>query len=160
MLEDDYLFEVSWDGEIVWEWLSSDHVDELGLPEEARNAIYRASGFNEDRQSFDWLHINAAAYVGPNQWYDGGDERFHPDNIMLSVRRPNIIVIIDRTGAIVWRMGPDYRVSTALSEIGQIIGRITRILFLPDYRGRVTFWSSTMVDRAVMATRIRRPRTA
>ena len=123
VLEDDYLFEVSWDGEIVWEWLSSDHVDELGLPEEARNVIFRASGFNEERQSFDWLHINAAAYVGPNQWYDGGDERFHPDNILLSVRRPNIIAIIDRTGAIVWRMGPDYRVSTALSEIGQIIGQ-------------------------------------
>lgn len=122
-LEDDYLFEVTWDGEIAWEWLASDHVDELGLREEARHAIYRAGAFNEERQSFDWLHINAATYVGPNQWYDGGDERFHPDNIILSMRRVNIIAIIDRSGTIVWRMGPDYRASTGWSEIGQIIGQ-------------------------------------
>ena len=36
-LEDDYIFEVSWDGKKLWEWLASDHVDELGFSEEARN---------------------------------------------------------------------------------------------------------------------------
>lgn len=29
VLEDDYIIEVSWDGEILWEWLASDHVDEF-----------------------------------------------------------------------------------------------------------------------------------
>ena len=122
-LEDDYVVEVSWDGEVLWEWLASDHVDEFGLTEDARNVIYRSAKYNEERGSVDWLHINAMSYVGPNQWYDGGDERFHPENVLLSLRRTNIIAIIDRTGAVVWRMGPDYRQSKELDEIGQIIGQ-------------------------------------
>lgn len=85
-LEDDYIYEINWEGEIVWEWLASDHVDELGFSEDARNAIYRSVGFNEARQSADWLHINAATYLGPNKWYDAGDERFNPENIMISSR--------------------------------------------------------------------------
>jgi len=122
-LEDDYILEVSWDGDVVWDWLASDHVDELGFSEDARNAIYRSVHWNEARQSADWLHINAASYVGRNRWYDAGDQRFHPDNVMISSRASNIIAIIDRSGAIVWRMGPDYRASAALEKLGQIIGQ-------------------------------------
>jgi hypothetical protein len=119
-LEDDYILEVSWEGEVLWDWLASDHVNEFGFSEEARNAIHRSVAWNEARQSADWLHINSMSYVGPNQWYDNGDERFHPENIIFSARNANIIAIIDRTGAIVWRMGPDYRDSKALTELGQI----------------------------------------
>ena len=123
LLEDDYIIEVSWEGEVIWEWLASDHIDEFGLTEDARNVIYRAASFNEERGSLDWLHINAMSYLGPNKWYDNGDERFHPENILLSIRRPNIIAIVDRTGSLVWRLGPDYRQSKELSEIGQMIGQ-------------------------------------
>ena len=35
-LEDDRLVEVNWDGKVVWDWLASDHVDELGFSAEAR----------------------------------------------------------------------------------------------------------------------------
>ena len=122
-LEDDYILEVSWDGTKLWEWLASDHVDELGFSEDARNAIHRSVEWNEARQSADWLHINSMSYVGPNRWYDEGDERFHPDNVIFSSRAANIVAIIARTGEIVWRMGPDYRVSEPLSKIGQIIGQ-------------------------------------
>ena len=122
-LEDDYVIEVSWKGKILWEWLASDHVDEMGLSEAARNAIYAGAGRNSERGTFDWLHINAMSYVGPNRWYEEGDQRFHPENILLSIRRPNIIAIIDRSGSIVWRIGPDYRLSPPLAEIGQIIGQ-------------------------------------
>ena len=122
-LEDDYIYEVTWDGEIVWEWLASDHIDELGFSEDARNAIYRSVDWDEDRQSADWLHINSASYIGPNRWYSEGDERFHPDNVMISGREANIVAIIDRTGAIVWRMGPDFRETGALQELGQISGQ-------------------------------------
>jgi hypothetical protein len=121
-LGDDYVYEVSWDGKILWDWLASDHVDEFGLSEDMRNIIHRAERFNKDRGSYDWLHINAMAYIGPNRWYDDGDERFNPENIMLSIRWLNVIAIIDRSGAVVWRMGPDYRLSEAWNEIGQIIG--------------------------------------
>lgn len=123
-LEDDRLIEVSWDGEVTWDWRASDHVDELGFSEAARDVIRRAVGFNRRRNSYDWLHTNAAAYVGPNHWYDEGDERFAPDNIIISSRESNIVAIVDhRSGAIVWRLGPDYRASDALAGIGQIIGQ-------------------------------------
>ena len=65
-LEDDRLIEVSPKGEILWQWLASDHIDELGFSTDARNAIKAASSVNLARGSFDWLHINSAAYVGPN----------------------------------------------------------------------------------------------
>ncbi len=122
-LEDDYLFEVSWDGDVLWEWLASDHIDEFGFSEDARNAIYRSAPWNEARQSADWIHLNSATYIGPNRWYAGGDERFHPENIIISSRAANIVAIIDRTGSVVWRMGPDYRDSKPLQELGQIIGQ-------------------------------------
>jgi hypothetical protein len=122
-LEDDYIYELSWDGEVVWEWLASDHIDEMGFSEDARNAIHRSVGFQQARDSADWLHINSLSYIGPNKWYDAGDERFHPDNVMFSSRNANIIGIINREGHIVWRMGPDYTQSEALAELGQIIGQ-------------------------------------
>ena len=122
-LEDDYIYELNWEGDIVWDWLASDHVDELGFSEDARNAIHRSVEFNDDRNSADWLHINSAAYLGPNQWYEDGDLRFHPDNIMISSRTANIIAIISRNGDIIWRLGPDYEQIPAQAKIGQIIGQ-------------------------------------
>ena len=35
-LTDDYILEVSWDGEVLWDWLASDHVNELGFSAAAR----------------------------------------------------------------------------------------------------------------------------
>jgi Arylsulfotransferase (ASST) len=122
-LEDDYLLEVSWTGEVLWEWLASDHVDEFGFSEDARNAIHRSVAFSRARQSADWLHVNAASYVGPNRWFDGGDARFNPENVLISMREASIILIIDREGHVVWRMGPDYRDDPALAKLGQIIGQ-------------------------------------
>jgi hypothetical protein len=123
LLEDDYIIEVTWEGEIVWEWLCSDHFDELGFSEEAKNTLYRFPDWRENRGSADWMHINCASYVGPNKWYDEGDERFHPDNIIWDSRRSNIIAIIERKeGKIVWKVGPDYTASPALRKLGQMIG--------------------------------------
>lgn len=123
LLADEYILEISWEGEVLWEWLASDHFDELGFSEEARNVIYRSPNWNKEREVADWLHINSMTYIGPNHWYDEGDIRFHPDNIIFSSREASIIGIIDREGSIVWRMGPDYRESAALKELGQIIGQ-------------------------------------
>jgi hypothetical protein len=124
LLEDDRLIEVGWDGTIVWDWLASDHVDGFGFGESARNAIHRFPAWIDARGSGDWLHINAAAYVGPNRWYDEGDQRFKPDNVLISSRNASFMAIIDRaTGDIVWRMGPDYRETRALRTLGQILGQ-------------------------------------
>lgn len=124
LLLDDYIYEVTWDGKIVWQWLANDHFEELGFSEEAKNALYRHPGWSEQRGSADWLHINSMSTLGPNRLYDAGDQRFHPDNIIWSARDANIVAIIDKkTGKIVWRVGADYAATPALRALGQIIGQ-------------------------------------
>ena len=122
-LEDDRLIEVSWNGDIVWEWTASDHVDEFGFAAAARNAIKAAPGVNGARGSFDWLHINSATYVGPNHWFDEGDQRFAPNNVIISSRQASFLAIVARDGKIVWRLGPDFTESKELRAIRQIIGQ-------------------------------------
>lgn len=124
VLEDDRLIEVSWDGEIIWEWTASAHIDEFGFGPDARAAIRRADAFSPARGSFDWLHINSATYLGPNRWYDAGDERFHPDNVIISSRHAGFIAIVSRAdGSIAWRLGPDFSLDETTRELGQFIGQ-------------------------------------
>lgn len=123
MLGDDRLIEVNAKGEIVWEWLAGDHIDEMGFAADARAVIAAAPAFNKARGSFDWLHVNSATYVGPNQWYEKGDMRFAPDNVIISSREASIIAVVARDGSIVWRMGPDFSASPELRAIRQIIGQ-------------------------------------
>jgi outer membrane protein assembly factor BamB len=119
-LEDDYLYEVSWDGQKQWEWHANEHVDEFGFSPEARAMIHDTL---LDAGSGDWLHINAATFLGPNHWYDAGDERFDPRNIIISSRQASFIAILARDGHIVWRLGPDYRDNEKMKAIGQMVGQ-------------------------------------
>ena len=123
MLEDDRLIEVSSKGDVLWEWVASDHIDELGFAPDARKAIKAAQSFNKARGSFDWLHINSAHYVGPNRWFDQGDMRFAPNNVIISSREASLLAIVGRDGKIVWRLGPDFSESKELRAIRQIIGQ-------------------------------------
>ena len=86
-------------------------------------AIKAARSFNKARGSFDWLHINSATYVGPNQWFDKGDKRFAPNNVIISSREASLLAIVGRDGKIVWRLGPDFSASKELRAIRQIIGQ-------------------------------------
>ena len=126
-LEDDRLIEVAWNGDIVWEWVASDHIDEFGFSPAARNAIKSAAGAGGGRggasRSFDWLHLNSATYVGPNHWFDEGDQRFAPNNVLISSRQASFLAIVARDGKIVWRIGPDFSESKELRAIRQIIGQ-------------------------------------
>jgi hypothetical protein len=122
-LEDDRLIEVSWTGERQWEWTASDHIDELGFSTDARKVIKAAPGFNGGRGSFDWLHVNSATYVGPNKWFDQGDTRFAPNNVIISSREASLLAIVARNGSIVWRLGPDFSQSKELRAIRQTIGQ-------------------------------------
>ena len=125
ILEDDILIEVNRNDEIVWKWNASDHFNEFGFSEIAKNAIYRNPNTVDSglHGQGDWLHINTASYVGKNKWYAAGDMRFAPDNIIMDSREANIIFIIDhKTGKIVWKIGPDYTSDSALRIMGPIIG--------------------------------------
>ena len=122
-LEDDRMIELSWEGKIVWEWVASDHIDEFHFDKDARKTIASTPGFNAARGAFDWMHINSATYVGPNHWYDEGDTRFAPNNVVISSREASIIAIVARDASIVWQLGPDYSGSPELREIRQVIGQ-------------------------------------
>ena len=124
-LLDDVIIEVTWEGKTVWEWICSDHFDEMGFSEEAKNVLSRNPSMMKVGGGMgDWMHMNSVSTLGPNKWFDSGDERFHPDNIIVSGRQTNITAIIDKkTGNIVWKIGPDYNASPELKKLGWIIGQ-------------------------------------
>lgn len=103
-LIDSVLYDIDASGNLLWQWHAIDHIDEMGFSESALKDLER--GILES----DWLHLNTASYIGPNKWYsEQGDERFHPDNIMIGSPNARWIAIISKvTGDIVWRLGPDY----------------------------------------------------
>ncbi|MDR3161078.1 MAG: aryl-sulfate sulfotransferase [Spirochaetaceae bacterium] len=122
-LLDDRFIEVDWAGNILWEWLPNEHFDELGFDEAAKNLLFRDPNMVPSGRG-DWLHINSLSTLGPNKWYDAGDERFHPDNIIWDARNANILAITDKkTGKIVWRIGPDFGLSKELRDLNWIIGQ-------------------------------------
>jgi len=125
-LLDDKLIEVSWAGEILWSWRANEHFSELGFDDAAKEILSRDPGLKKLAGGAvgDWLHINSASFVGPNQHFDAGDHRFHPDNVIWDAREANIIAITDRkTGNIAWRLGPNYDGSEAERKLGWIIGQ-------------------------------------
>lgn len=124
-LVDDIIVEVSWDGEILWEWVCNNHFHEMGFREDARNIMCRNPNWKPSGGGMgDWMHINSVSWLGPNKWYDRGDERFHPENIIWCAREANITAIIDKkTGNLVWKLGPYYDTTPELMELGWIIGQ-------------------------------------
>jgi hypothetical protein len=102
---------------VTWRWVASEHLDELGFTPE-QLALVKAS------KSPDYLHINNMSLVGPNKWFDAGDQRFAPDNILIDSRNANFIVIIDRkTSKVVWRLGPNYDAKARPREAGRLVGK-------------------------------------
>lgn len=125
VLLDDKIIEVTWDGKIVWEWRPNEHFDELGFDESAKNILYRDPNMRPAGGGMgDWLHINSMSLLGPNKWYESGDERFNPENIIWDSREANILAIIEKkTGKIVWKVGPYYDQSEELKKLQWIIGQ-------------------------------------
>jgi hypothetical protein len=122
-LLDDRIIEVDWEGKTLWEWLPNEHFDELGFDETAKNLLFRDPALVGTGRG-DWLHINSISTLGPNRWYEQGDVRFHPDNIIWDARNANILAITDKkSGKVIWRIGPDFSETSALEKLGWIIGQ-------------------------------------
>jgi hypothetical protein len=126
-LKDDVIWELDADGNVLWQWEGWEHFEQLGFDAAAKDAI-RTIRVGRRGTATDWLHTNRTSWIGPNKWYDQGDLRFHPDNVILSFRSTNISVIVARhdhpegewvSGDVVWRVGPDY----SENDVGQIIGQ-------------------------------------
>jgi len=118
-LDDDVIYEVDGAGERTsFEWRGVDHVAEFGFDQAALDDIRTRSATR-----LEWLHGNAISRLGPNRWYEAGHDEFHPDNILYSSRRANLIVIIDyATGDVVWRVGPDFE-GRPEERLGQFMGQ-------------------------------------
>ncbi len=111
VLTDDVILIVDKDENILWKWAAADHFEELGYTEDAiaRTQAMKLPKKALKHQGVDWLHINCASWLGPNKWYDAGDKRFHPDNIICDSRNTSHMFIIDHeTGKIVWQVAPPF----------------------------------------------------
>jgi hypothetical protein len=92
----DCILEVNMKGETVWEWHEYEHLD--------INHYSKTDGLA------DWTHTNTVQVLPPNHWYDEGDGRFKPGNVLISVRNQNTIYIIDRgSKEIVWSYTGNYK---------------------------------------------------
>ena len=106
---DDVIYEVSPSGAVVWKWVASEHLNEFGFSAKSLALVKAGSSPRGKDAPFDYLHVNNMSVLGPNRWYDAGDQRFKPDNILIDSREANFIVILDKqTGKVVWSLGPDY----------------------------------------------------
>jgi len=95
---DDCLVEVSPAGEVVWEWQTADHYDELDLTDGQRLQVSaKAASLNGD-----WAHGNSIDSISSDTPHT--DPRFRPGNVIVSLRHLNLVVIVDRdTDEIVWQ---------------------------------------------------------
>jgi hypothetical protein len=122
---DDVIYEVTPSGAIAWKWTASEHLEEFGFSPEALKLV-RAAEPRNGAAAVDYLHVNNMAVLGANKWHDQGDQRFHPDNIIIDSREANFIAIIDKkTGKVVWNLGPDFPAIAGTKvprPVDQIIG--------------------------------------
>jgi hypothetical protein len=82
----DEVLEVNRAGEIVWRWPALHFMKPYIPPDFKRQ-----------------LHLNSVQVLPENHWFDAGDERFRPGNLLLSARNLDRIAIVDRSsGKVVW----------------------------------------------------------
>ncbi|CAK8713091.1 hypothetical protein KKHLCK_02120 [Candidatus Electrothrix laxa] len=105
-LRDDFILEIDPSGNVVWEWLTSDHFASFDFSDEALEIILDGGLYDDAGE--DIFHSNSIQVLPENKNYDQGDDRFKPGNILVSQRNTNIVFIIDKnSGKIVWKIGPD-----------------------------------------------------
>lgn len=135
-IADQIIREVDAGGRTVWTWTVGDHIDEFGITSEGRKLLRQV--YRDGGKGHGFLTINDMQPIGPNKWFDGGDARFHPDNIVIDSREASFIAIIDKkSGKIVWRIGPDY------GETAQEAGGVASV--------------SSAILRPVLSTKVPRP---
>ncbi len=103
----DAILEVNRAREIVWDWYAYQHLD-LNTERVFADPAWWAGPYNN--APCDWTHFNTVQALPANRWFDGGDVRFQPGNVMVSPRTMDRVFIIDReTKDVVWSYRGDYR---------------------------------------------------
>ena len=94
----DKIIEVNQAGERVWEWAAVD------------DPWFDVNRFSPFDPMQDWTHGNTCSVIPENQWYDAGDARFKPGNIIFNPRNFDEFVIIDKdTRLVVWSWKSDFQ---------------------------------------------------
>ena len=85
----DEVVEVDRAGVVVWRWQSGDSLKPY-VPQEMWG-------------NKDLTHMNSVQELPENPWYDQGDERFRPGNLLVSARELDRVFVIDKqTQAVAW----------------------------------------------------------
>lgn len=70
----------------------------------------------------DWTHFNTIRELPENKWYDAGDTRFKPGNLLVNPRNLDMFVIIDRAGGeVVWTGNHSFKGGLAHGHEPQMI---------------------------------------
>ncbi len=113
----DIIVEVNRAGKVVWRWNSWDYLDINYCGPytcKERVAAYKHSLLNGAKRISGnlrgWLHTNTVSEIPPNKWYDKGDKRFKPGNLIIMPRNLWTMYIIDKESKqIVWEYKGDYK---------------------------------------------------
>ena len=65
-----------------------EHLDLNHLPKIVASPDWPAGPYNNT--ACDWMHVNTVQALPENKWYDMGDERFKPGNVMMNVPSKNL----------------------------------------------------------------------
>ena len=100
----DTLVEVNAIGQVVWRWRSADHLDWNSC---GRSDCHKfPTKKNGQLKARSWFHMNTVAPLPENRFFDDGDARFQPGNILLVPRNWwEVLLISKESGEILWRFG-------------------------------------------------------
>jgi hypothetical protein len=108
VIGDQGIYEVDPSGKIVWKWIAGDHLTEFGFSNVGLAYLKERIRRNPP-EIWGYLEINNLQVVGSNKWFDAGDKRFDPENLLIDSRKGNVVLVIEKkSGKVVWRLGPDF----------------------------------------------------
>jgi hypothetical protein len=104
----DVFIELTRENEVVWAWHQYDHLDINWFNPIPADRAWWAGPDNNTVS--DWTHTNTIQALPENRWFDAGDRRFRPGNVLVSLRQLDTIQIIDvERGEVVWSYRGDYK---------------------------------------------------
>lgn len=107
-IRSDKIVEVNTKNEVVWEWTYEDHfsIDYCGR----NKCVIPSTKLIEQQKALDWTHSNTVFPLPENKWYNNGDTRFKPGNILILPRNWSEVILIDKeTKKPVWKYRGDYK---------------------------------------------------
>lgn len=100
-LRSDNILEVNRNGDVLWEWVAHEQLDLQSCGKMECGELHNKVG---------WTHVNTTVLLPENKWFDAGDSRFRPGNVLTMLRNWWTAMIIDKdTKEVVWQYTGNYR---------------------------------------------------